>query len=100
MVHNERSRREVATLLSKLQTQICVSHTMTFIPFKQSGNRLYIDYDLYRSMPELADYINRVNSNRRGTFTIDMVNRRVWFYPPENYVMPSLATSKAVTERS
>ena len=70
---------------------------MTFVPFKQSGNRLYIDLELYKTMPDLREYINRVNSNRRGTFTIDMVNRRVWFYPPESYVMPSLAPSKPVS---
>ena len=63
---------------------------MTFVPFKQSGNRLYIELELYKTNELLREYINRVNSNRRGTFTIDMINRRVWFYPPEDYVMPSL----------
>jgi len=62
----------------------------TFIPFKQSGNRLYLELETYKTNELLREYINRINSNRRGTFTIDMINRRVWFYPPEDYVMPSL----------
>lgn len=75
---------------------------MTFVPFKQSGNRLYIDYELYRSNLQLREYINMVNSNHRGTFKIDLLNRRVWFYPPENYVMPTLSpnTSPKVGSQS
>jgi len=71
---------------------------MTFVPFKQSGNRLYLDLELYKTMPDLREYINRVNANRRGTFTIDMINRRVWFYPPETYVMPSLSPTTSLAE--
>lgn len=72
---------------------------MSYIPFKMSGNRLYIDLELYKTNDLLREYINRVNANRPGTFTIDMINRRVWFYPPESYVMPSLGPSTPLKER-
>jgi len=63
---------------------------MAFYQFKQSGNRLYVDLIHYQQDMKLREFINNINSNRPGTFTIDMIQRRIWFYPPDNYVMPTL----------
>jgi len=66
----------------------------TLILFKQSGNRLYIDLNFYEMLPQLREFIDLTNSAAPGTFTIDKINQRVWFYPPENYVMPGLRNEK------
>jgi hypothetical protein len=56
------------------------------------GNRLYLELSDYKNNDLLRDYVNRINANMRPMpFNIDYTARKVWFYPPESYVMPQLA---------
>lgn len=63
----------------------------SFIPFKSRGNRLYIDLETYKNNPQLQEFIAISNKRRPGSFFVDYTNRCVWFYPPDNYVMPPLS---------
>jgi hypothetical protein len=63
---------------------------MTFIPFHQRRNKLYISDQQVRECPQLLDFFAYHNQRRPGTFEHDRTLDLWWFYPPEDYVMPTI----------
>lgn len=69
----------------KITAPYHVSHTMTMIHYEACDNRLCFNINLLEKHPSLNVFIRHTNRLMPGTYEVDWINGKVWFYPPYKY---------------